>query len=358
MRVRAALSPSGGSTLPPVRTAVQRDEWRSVLKSDPYAHPEHAPEWLEAVCASGRYADATRYYKIGGRRFVLPLVRRRGPAGVGGWFESYPYGWGAGGLVGPDLDADVVRTVVDDLCALPGVRVVVRSDPMRADAWTAARRPGVVVVPRRAHVADLSGGMPAVLSRLPSMTRRNLRIAERHGVRVEEDRTGRLLPVYRQLYRASLGRWAQKQHEPLLLALWRAHRRDPAAKFEAIARHMGGRFRLFVAYVDDRPAAAVVVLLGNTARYMRGAMDRELAAPSRANDALHLAAIERACVEGCTRYHFGETGTSESLARFKERFGGVPVDHAEYRIERYPITALDRSARAAVKRVLRFRDAG
>ncbi len=70
------------------------------------------------------------------------------------------------------------------------------------------------------------------------------------------------------------------------------------------------------------------MLFGRTARYMRGAMDRDLAAPSRANDALHLAAIEQACAAGCTRYHFGETGTSESLARFKERFGGVPVDHA------------------------------
>ena len=358
MRDRAVRPPSGGSTLPPVLTALQRDDWRSVLAADPYALPEHTPEWLEAVCASGRYADATRFYEIGGRRFVLPLARRRGPAGAGGWFESYPYGWGAGGLVGPDLDADAVRTVVDDLQALHGVRVVVRTDPMRADVWTAARRPGVVVVPRRAHVADLSGGLPTVVRRLPSLTRRNLRIAARHGVRVEEDRTGRLLPVYRQLYRASLGRWAQKQHEPLALALWRAHRRDPPTKFEAIARHMGDRFRLFVAYVDDRPAAAVVVLLGNTARYMRGAMDRELAAPSRANDALQMAAIERACAEGCTRYHFGETGTSESLARFKERFGGVPVEHAEYRIERYPITGLDSSARAAVKRVLRFRDAG
>lgn len=358
MRVHVARSPSSGSALPLVPAAVQRDEWRSIVASDPFALPGHAPEWLDAVCSAGRYVDATRYYEIGGRRFVLPLVRRSGPAGAAGWYESYPYGWGFGGLVGEGLDAEVVRTVVDDLRTLRAVRVVLRPEPMRAGPWTAVRGPGVAVVPRRAHVADLSGGMAAVRGRLPSLTRRNLRIAQRRGVRVEEDRTGRLLPVYRQLYRISVARWAQKQHEPLMLARWRAYRRDPAAKFDAIARHMGERFRLFVAYVDDRPAAATIVLMGNTARYMRGAMDRDLAAPSRANDALQLAAIEQACAAGCTRYHFGETGWSDSLARFKERFGGVPVDHAEYRIERYPITALDRSARAAVKKVLRFRDAG
>ena len=183
---------------------------------------------------------------------------------------------------------------------------------MRAEAWTAARGPGVVVVPRRAHVADLTGGLPAVLAGLPSLTRRNLRIAQRCEVRVEEDRDGRLLPVFHRLYALSVVRWAAKQHEPLPLARWRAHRRDPEAKFAAVARCWADRCRLFVAYVDERPAAAVLVLFGRTARYMRGAMDRDLAAPSRANDALQLAAIEQACAAGCTRYHFGETGTSES----------------------------------------------
>jgi hypothetical protein len=340
-----------------VQSEASREVWRAVLAGDPQALPDHSPEWVDAICSGGRFEDATRHYEFGGeRRFVLPLVRRRGPAGVGGWLGSYPTGWGSGGLLGADLDPRVVRTVVDDLRSLGTARVVIRPDPLRAAAWTAARGPGVTVVPRRAHVADLSGGLAAVRAQLPSMTRRNLRTAEKRGVRIEVDRNGRLLPVYYRLHLMSVTRWARKQHEPLTLARWRARRQDPLEKFHAISRNMGDAFRLFVAFVDDRPAAAVLVLFGRTARYMRGAMDRDLAASTRANDALQMAAIEQACVEGCGTYHLGESGASASLARFKERFGAVPVDYSEYRIERFPITAAESAARTAVKKVLRFRD--
>jgi hypothetical protein len=36
----------------------------------------------------------------------------------------------------------------------------------------------------------------------------------------------------------------------------------------------------------------------------------------------------------------GETGASESLAHFKSRFGALPYDYAEYRVERLPLTAM------------------
>lgn len=46
---------------------------------DPQALPEHALEWVNAICAGGGYGDATRLYEFDdGRRFVLPLVFRRG----------------------------------------------------------------------------------------------------------------------------------------------------------------------------------------------------------------------------------------------------------------------------------------
>ena len=54
-----------------------RDEWRAVVANDPTALPEHAPEWVDALCAAGSYRDASRYYRHSdGREFVLPLVRR------------------------------------------------------------------------------------------------------------------------------------------------------------------------------------------------------------------------------------------------------------------------------------------
>ena len=246
-----------------------------------------------------------------------------------------------------DLDKHVVRTVLEDLRSLSAARLVFRPDPLRVDAWAAAHCAGVTVVPRRAHVADLSDGPAAAQARLPSLTLRNLRIVERRGVRVEVDTAGRLIPVYYRLHLTSVERGAEKQHGARVLAPWR--RRDPLEKFEAKSKHLSEACRLFVAFIGDRPAS-VIVLFGRTARYIRGAMDC-------ANDALHLAAIDQVCLDGCATDHLGESGASASLARFQGRFGAVPVDYSEYRIERFSITAVDSAVRSAVTTVLRFRNA-
>ena len=75
-----------------------REAWRSVIADDSEALPEHAPEWVDALCRVGPYVDASRLYAFSdGRRFVLPLVRRTGVTGVGGSLMSYPPSWGMGG---------------------------------------------------------------------------------------------------------------------------------------------------------------------------------------------------------------------------------------------------------------------
>ena len=108
------------------------------MAADPLALPEHTPEWVDAVCAVGPFTDATRLYEFAdGRQFVLPLVRRSGPRGVGGWLWSLPRSWGSGGLIGSGLDVDVVGAMLDDLKSLRAARVVIRPDPLR-DEWKKA----------------------------------------------------------------------------------------------------------------------------------------------------------------------------------------------------------------------------
>ena len=59
-----------------------RDAWRSVVADDFHALPDHAPEWVAALCRVGSYTDASRMYFLDdGRRdcgrnngrFNLPL---------------------------------------------------------------------------------------------------------------------------------------------------------------------------------------------------------------------------------------------------------------------------------------------
>jgi len=340
-----------------VTTPAPRERWRALLAQDPGSLPEHTPAWVDAICDAGRYVDASRLYSLpDGRELVLPLVRRRGAAGTGGWFSSYPHAWGMGGLVGPGADGEAVAAVVEDLRGLGAARVSIRPDPLTADDWARAAGRGVISIPRRAHVVDLTGGADRLYSLLGKNTRRGLRTAEKRGVHVEMDRTGRLLPVYYDLYLRSVDRWAGKQHEPRALAHWRARHRDPLAKLSAMARHLGDSFCLFLAYVDGRAAAGSILLLGRNAHDTRGAMDRELASRTRANDALQWAALSHACASGCAQYHLGESGGSTSLAAYKERFGGVAFPYAEYRIETLPLTRVDTAVRSTAKKVLGFRD--
>jgi hypothetical protein len=156
----------------------------------------------------------------------------------------------------------------------------------------------------------------------------------------------------------SVERWASQQHEPLALARLRARRRDPLSKFRAIAGALSGACCIWVAWAGERPAAAILVLRGRNASYTRGAMDKQLAGPTRANYLLHQLAIEDACAAGCRWYHFGESGASDRLAQFKTRFGAQPYPYAEYYVERIPLTRAEKHARAVAKRAIGFRDTG
>ncbi|MFF5791313.1 GNAT family N-acetyltransferase [Paeniglutamicibacter sp. NPDC012692] len=340
-----------------VVSPVPRGKWRSVLAGDPLALPEHSPDWVDALTDGGRYRDASRLYSFSdGREAILPLVRRRGLAGIGGWLLSYPSGWGMGGLVGAGIDGEVARAVLEDLREQHWQRVAIRPDPRRWQAWAEALDANVLTIPRRVHIIDLGGGVDSAWHGMSNSTRRHVRNAERHGVRIETGHSGALLRDYYSLFLASVDRWAEQQHEPRALAHARAKLRDPLAKLQSIGRHLGEGFLVTLAYVDGKPAAGSITLYGRTAHYTRSAMDRELVGRTGAGELVQWTAIKLACERGCTVYNMGESGQSAALAQFKEKFGARPFDYAELRLDRLPWTRADAALRRAVKRILGFRD--
>lgn len=329
--------------------------WGAAIHSDPFALPEQSPEWMRAICASGKFVDVSRAYTFSNdSTVVVPLVRSRHFSGGSLW--SPPPAWGVGGIVGPDIDATMVADVVEDLRNIRAARVAVRIDARHEDLWNQSAKPGDILIPRRSHIVDLAETPEQHLARLSKSVRYDIRRAERNGVHVRVDRTGELLDVHYELYLMSIRRWAAKQNEPAALALFRAKRRDPIDKLRTMQAALGDRFLTIVTYVDGRPASSGIVLLGRTTRYTRGAMNVELAGRVKANYALQWRAIEEAYAFGSRRYHMGESGESDGISRFKERFGAVPVDHHEYRFEHVPITKTTDVARNAVKRIIRFKD--
>lgn len=332
-----------------VESPAPRASWASLAAADPTALLSQTPGWTEAACRHDAFGDASRLYTFDdGRQMVLPLLRRRGVA------AGLPDGLGIGGLVGAPRTIETIAHVLDDLRTAGHLSARIRPNPLEADLWRAAGH-GAITVARRAHVLDLRPGRDAVWDAMPKH-RRAVRKAERSDLDVICDTDGRHLDEYEHLYGLSVARWARGQHEPLLLARWRNRNRPTVDDLRRRAQAMNGGFRHWLARKGGEPVASIIVLMGNVAHYTKGAMNRELAGPTRASALLQWLAIEDAIAEGCPTYHLGDTGTSSSLARFKEQIGAVPIDYEEIRIERLPLTATDRALRAAVKRVVRFRE--
>jgi hypothetical protein len=120
---------------------------------------------------------------------------------------------------------------------------------------------------------------------------------------------------------------------------------------------MGKAFVITMAYVENRPAYGSITLLGQTAHYTRGAMDIGRVGKTRAGDLAQWTMLQLACEHGCTAFHMGESGDSESLSRYKEKFGAQAFDYAEIKLERLPYSRIDHGARSVAKKALGFRDA-
>ena len=336
-----------------------RDRWGRLLSVSDRALPEHAPGWTDAMCASGRFTDVSRHYSFDdGSEAVLPLVARRGLAGIGGWAGSYPAAWGIGGPLDTGLTPRAARLILRDLRGLGYQRIGLRPNPLDGPVWSAAARAeNALSVPRRAHVLDLTEGVDAVWDGMSQSGRRNVRLARRAGVRIETGRGGELLDQYYELFLSSVDRWAGNQNEPLALARARARLRDPIGKLRAMGSHLGESFFVFLAYLDDGPVAGAIVLYGpRTGHGTRAAMDRDRIGRSHASELVYWTAIELACESGCTTFHMGESGTSRALAQAKEKFGARAHDYAEVRIERLPWTRADTAVRNGIKRMIGFSD--
>ena len=361
-KVYRQASPSRGEARPGrpvVTTPVPRDVWDSLVRSDPAAVVTQSLAWRDAVFASGRYRDVSRLYEFGsGRRIVLPLARRRFATAWTATAASWPRQWGNGGPICEDgqVSAAEAEAVLADL-ARSTLGVAVRLPEGPGGPWLAAAR-GYRVEDRGGHVLDLAGGFGEVWShRFRGTARTAVRKAERAGVEVEVDRSGQALPVFFDLYEKSIRRWSAMQHEPVALTRWRTMRVTSPRMMDAVAGHFGQGFEIWVARMQGKPIATIVVLRsGPNAKYWRGAMDKELATPVRANEYLHSLAIEAACLDGCRRYEMGQTRPGSPLAAFKEKLGATQQPGYTLRAEHLPLDATRRRARDAVKSLIGFRD--
>jgi Acetyltransferase (GNAT) domain len=336
-------------------TAPDPSVWDGVAARDPEALVTQTRAWIDCVCAVGGYEDATRVYELRGRTVVFPMIKRRIPFTRHASLASLPQTWGFGGVLAEQrLGADDLNVILTDVLATQPLRVWLRPNPIQATLWSAAVPPAYVRQDRSAFILDLDGGFAKVWEKRFSAKTRNLvRKAERAALEVKRCVGGSLMPVFHELYTRSVVRWADRDGLSSRLALLRAARREPLSKYMALAAGLGERCHTWVAWHCGRAAAAVVVLQGRNTQYFYGAMDKDVAGPTNANDLLQRLAIEDACNAGCRHYHMGASGESRSLAHFKARFGAQEYAYGEYRYERLPLSLLGAGVRTVARSALR-----
>jgi hypothetical protein len=205
---------------------------------------------------------------------------------------------------------------------------------------------------RNAHAIDLEGGANTVWQGFSQNARRGVRKAEKQGIEVEYDTTGRLLGVFEELMLLTTQRWATRTNEPVWLTRMRIRRFSPPNRWPEIIKRIGSGVAIWLARYRGEPAAALVILRGPNDQYTRGAMNKELADQTGANKLLHWLAIQDACQRGARWYQMGQSGFGDPVAFFKESLGARAHPFPEFQLERLPITFLRGVARASARRLL------
>lgn len=335
--------------------------WEELVRKNPDTALSKTPQWSDCICSCDHFSDATLLFRgDDGRRLILPRLRKTGAGCLPGIFASPPRHWNLGadasGFLSEEGTASPHETsaLIQELRRHSGLRtrIVVGGDDARA--WAAETPNTIYSIARTAHVLDLQGGFSTVWSkRFTSKVRSNSRKAERRGVVVESDDTGRLIPVFDVLYRISVDRWAQERNQPVRLMRWLRQRQQPQHAFATVARMLGEQCTVWIAWRDGEPIAGIINLTrGSRVTYWRGAMDKERSCGTGANELLHRCAIEAACASGRRSYDFGLSQTDQ-LRRFKATFGTTEVPVHIYYFERIPTAAAEEKCYGAAKHSIR-----
>jgi CelD/BcsL family acetyltransferase involved in cellulose biosynthesis len=337
-----------------------RLSWEELVSQDPSIALSKTPQWADCICSCDHFSDATLLFRgDDGRRLILPRLRTAGVASLPGLFASPPRHWNLGadasGFVseGGPPSPEEASALIQEIQRHSGfrTRIVVGGDDARL--WESATPSTVYSVARTAQVLDLRGGFPTVWAkRFTSKVRSNSRKAERRGVEVEWDNTGRLIPVFDMLYRISVDRWARDRGYPVPLMRWLSQRQHPQSKFATVARRLGEQCTVWIAWRQGEPIAGIIVLTrGPRVTYWRGAMDKDRSCGTGANELLHRCAIETACASDRYSYDFGLSQT-DHLKKFKATFGASEVPVHIYCFERFPTAAAEDRCYDAIKQAI------
>ena len=286
------------------------DLWREWPAREPFAHPGFVERFVasgqRAVCAIARSADGT---------VLMPLIVRpiedsaefdlTTPYGYGG-----PYAWGR-------PDAEAFWKAFDAWATAQGVVSLFARLSLFPDSLVEFR--GERIFSQDNVVRRLDLDAEAMLMDYDHKVRKNIKKAERSGLAVEWDLTGRRLEEFHAIYLDTMVRReaAAGYHFPL-------------AFFEMLVAECPGCVLFAHACLGERIASTELVLVGATHTYSFLGGTRAEAFTLRPNDLLKHAIIEWSRAHGKEAFVLGGGYTpDDGIFRYKKAFaptGVVPFD--------------------------------
>lgn len=303
--------------------------WGDFVAGQPDALPYHHPGWSLVLQETFGYRQATLGCTDAAGRLtgVLPLVEKRGLlAGV--HLSSLPNTHTAGPLA---IDRASLAVLLSgaaarvDHSAASWLQLKVEGPAL--DGLTGGFSGGTWLP---SYVLDLPAD-PKLLrfggahhsSRRNAAVLRNVRKAARLGVTVREASSFGDVRRWYRLYLVTM-RSHGLPPRPLRLfqAIWDILTPLGMARLLLAERSSGGPAQLL---------AGSLFLAHNDTVYFAFHGQDPVGLEFRPNDAIHWRAITEACRAGHRRYSFGEVSSrNDGLARFKEKWGAVPVDLYRY----------------------------
>ncbi|MEX1063806.1 MAG: peptidoglycan bridge formation glycyltransferase FemA/FemB family protein [Candidatus Paceibacterota bacterium] len=172
------------------------------------------------------------------------------------------------------------------------------------------------IQPGKTVIIDLEGEELDMLGRMHHKTRYNIKVAEKHEIKVKESRD---LNSFLELLKQTTERDNFSSHSP-------SYYQDLVGFFSG---QEDFKVRLFLASEDDKDiAGAIVLVYGETGYYLHGASDykfRSMMAPHM----LHWQIIRKLREEGVKYYDLWGIDASRwpGVTRFKLGWGGRTVEH-------------------------------